>query len=111
MMQQDSPLFESPPLDEFNEFFRCLIVDGQWEFQVGVVGWTGPHEPTLIWKSHRRWRTTPDAERLARARASALGNPRFFRTCTRCGERTNLGHMHEPEICQACAERYLGVLH
>jgi hypothetical protein len=97
--------------DQLNDFFQCVKNAGRWEFQVGVVTWDGPHTPETSWKSYRSWSTPPDAGRLARARASAIKEPRFFRTCTRCGELKNVGHMHGEQTCQGCAERSLGIVH
>lgn len=96
--------------DEFDEYFQCVKTAQGWEYQVAVVGWGG-HEPELRWKTYRRWRSQPSAGRLARARDSALANPRLFRTCQRCEEVSNAGHMHDQETCQSCAERHLGVVH
>lgn len=97
--------------DALDRYFQCVESAGRWEFQVGVVTWDGPHSPGMVWKHYRRWNRRPDAARLARARAAALTVPRFFRTCTRCGALRNAGHMHDPQTCQSCAERHLGVVH
>lgn len=97
--------------DELDGFFQCVENAGRWEFQVGTVQWDGPHTPHIEWKTYRSWRTQPNAARLARARASAIKEARFFRTCKSCDRIRNVGHMHDPQICQGCAERYLGVIH
>jgi len=97
--------------DELDEFFQCVENAGRWEFQVGLVEWEGPHTPHIAWKTYRSWRNPPNAARLASARASAINKPCFFRTCTRCGEINNAGHMHDQQTCQGCAESYLGVVH
>jgi hypothetical protein len=34
-----------------------------------------------------------------------------LRTCRYCGARNTPGHMHSEDVCQACAERHLGVVH
>lgn len=85
-------------------------VDG-WVFLVGVVRWRGPHAPWVDWRAFRRWKTMPNEDRLARARAGALRDTRFFRRCTYCETLCNVGHMHERDICQSCAERHLGVVY
>lgn len=97
--------------DELEDSFQCVENAGRWEFQVGVVTWDGPYIPEMAWKTYRRWSTPPDATRLARARASAISEPRFFRTCKRCSGIKNAGHMHDQQTCQSCAERYLGIVH
>ena len=93
------------------DFTRTVGVDGEVHLQVAVVKWPEPHEPTLAWTSIRRWKQPPTPERLAAARQKALSMPRYFRVCQRCGERNNVGHMDDREICQTCAERHLGVVY
>jgi hypothetical protein len=97
--------------DELNEYFQCVGVAGRWKFQVGIVAWDGPSEPRIEWRTWRSWLTPPTEKRLQKARAAAIAEPRFFRTCTRCGELNNAGHMDGQQTCQSCAERYLGVVH
>ena len=97
--------------DELDEYFQCVEVAGRWKFQVGIVTWDGPCEPRIGWRTYRSWLTPPTEKRLQKAQAAAISEPRFFQTCTRCGELNNAGHMHDEEICQGCAERYLGVVH
>ena len=97
--------------DELDHYFQCVESAGRWEFQVGIVDWPHPHEPELVWVTFRRWKTAPDHARLQKARTAALSSARFFRTCTRCGERLNVGHMHDATTCQGCAEYYLGIIH
>ena len=97
--------------DELDDFFQCVEIAGRWEFQVGVVTWDGPHTPEIAWKKYRTWLTPPTEKRLQKAREAATAESRFFRTCTRCGKLNNVGHMHDEETCQGCAERHLGVVH
>lgn len=94
------------PLDAF---FRCVPVDGPWIFEVGLVDWPSPSEPSLVWKRFRTWKHEPNPARLRTARTAAT--KRYFRTCTRCGELNNPGRMDDAHTCQGCAERYLGVVH
>jgi len=96
---------------ELDEYFRCVETEKGWEFQVGVVTWGAVHRPVLAWKTFRLWKTQPDASRSRRAQAAALRQPRFFRTCARCHEINNAGHMYDAETCQFCAERELGVVY
>lgn len=97
--------------NELDHFFQCAENAGRWEFQVGVLTWEGPHTPRIVWKTYRSWRSQPNADRLARARAAATKEPSFFRTCSRCRDLKNIGYMHDQQTCQGCAERYLGVIH
>lgn len=52
------------------------------------------------------------SERLSEAieKAREAGSARR-QTCRYCGEAFNPGWMHEPDICQGCAEEHLGVVH
>lgn len=97
--------------DELDEYFQCVEVAGRWKFQVGVVTWDGPCEPRIEWRTYRSWLTLPTEKRLQKARASAIAEPRFFRTCSRCHEMKSAGHMNDWQTCQSCAERHLGVAH
>ena len=97
--------------DELDEYFQCVEAPVRWKFQVGIVTWDGPCEPRIEWETYRSWLTPPTEKRLQKARAAAISEPRFFRTCSRCHELKNAGHMHDQQTCQSCAERYLGVVH
>ncbi len=90
--------------DGLAEFFNLEETPQGWVYRVGVVEWDEPHSPRVEWVTLRRWKTIPDASRLARARQAALANLHFFRVCSRCGKLNNIGHMHDDAICQACAE-------
>ena len=106
----DSP----PPVTDAEliaDFTRMVEVDGEIRLEVGVIEWPGPHEPALVWKTFRHWKKPPTAERLAAARKQALSSPRYFRVCRRCGTRNSVGHMHDRNTCQSCAEAHLGVVY
>jgi len=83
--------------------------EGYW-FEVGVIGWSHPHEPNVVWKRFRFWKSAPTPERVARAGRAALATSRFFQTCESCGELSNAGHMYRRDLCQGCAERHLKVV-
>lgn len=98
--------------DYLDGFFRCHKQWAHWTFEVATVEWDGtPHTPRLSWTTFRRWIAEPNPQEILEARTAALATPRFFRTCTRCGELTNTGHMHDQRVCQGCAEKFLGVIH
>ena len=106
----DSP----PPVTDATliaDFTRTVGVDGEVHLQVAVVKWSEPHEPTLAWRTIRCWKTPPTPERLAAAQQKALMSPRYFRVCQRCGERKNVGHMHNRRTCQSCAEEHLDLVY
>lgn len=90
-------------------FFRCVETAEGWSFDVDVICWPHPSSPESGWIPFRKWKTAPDAARLQKARTAALGDPRFFRTCSMCHELNNVGHMHDLKTCQSCAVKYLGV--
>ena len=93
------------------DFMRVRTLANDVVLEVAVVQWPEPHEPVLVWKMFRRWKKTPTPERLATARQKVLSLRRFFRVCHICGERNNVGRMHDHEICQICAEGHLGVVY
>ena len=96
--------------DELEGFFRCKERDGAWVFEVAVVNWTGQY-PRLNWRRFREWPGKPTSDQLQESREAALQDPEYFGTCERCGEICNVGHMHDPQTCQSCAERELGVVY
>lgn len=93
-----------------DQFFRCEATGDGWRLEVAKVVWEG-HTPDLEWSTFRQWNTRPSKRELVEARDAALGDPRYFRTCTRCHKRNNTGHMHDDQTCQSCAERHLGVVY
>ena len=96
--------------DDLADFFRCEETADGWRLQVGIVTWDG-QTPELEWSTFRQWKTQPNKGDLTEARDAASSDTRYFRTCTRCHELTNAGHMHDAQTCQSCAERHLGVVH
>jgi hypothetical protein len=76
------------------------------------VVWSGPAEPQ--WQLRDVVHLPPEkageglrpAIDRARARRKAM-----LRHCRFCREGFTPGHMHEPDVCQGCAERRLGVTH
>lgn len=99
---------ESEPADR-DEYFRCVRAEDRWTFEVALVTWLSPYEPSLVWKPFRTWKREPDADRLLTAREAAT--KRYFRICSRCHELCNLGDMHDRSICQGCAVRFLGLVY
>jgi hypothetical protein len=96
--------------DQLADFFRCEETADGWDLQIATVVWEG-HTPELEWTTFRHWKTAPDPARLQKARTTALANSRYFRTCTRCHELNNAGHMHDKHTCQGCASLHLGVVY
>ena len=97
--------------DKLDDFFQCVPTPKGWAYQTGIVRWPHPHTPELEWITVRRWKTPPDAARLARARKAVLAQRRFFLTCSICHQVQNIGHMHGDDVCQGCASRESGVLY
>lgn len=92
-----------------DDYFRFQPADGRWVFEVARVEWPHPHEPRLIWTPFRTWTQEPSAEQLLAARTGAI--EQYFRTCAHCHELCNIGHMHDQQICQGCAQDILGILY
>lgn len=87
------------------DYTRVHLAGGVFHFEVGIVSWRG-HRPETDWKSFRRWKREPTPAQIQLARARALKERRFFRTCGQCAETSNIGHMHDDRICQSCAEKH-----
>lgn len=93
------------------DFTRTAEVDGEIHLQVAVVDWPDPGSPALVWKTFRHWKKPPTPERLAAAQQNALMSRQCFRVCQHCGQRNNIGHMHDDAICQTCAESHLAAVY
>jgi type I restriction enzyme M protein len=104
-------LVGSPGVELIDAFLRTRETGEGTVLEVAVVEWHGPHEPGLCWEEYQSWVGTPTDGEVKTAQLRALADPEFFKQCGRCGERCNVGNMHDDTICQGCAERYLGVVH
>lgn len=93
------------------EFTRDNMRGSRYVLEVGIVEWQGPHTPVVQWRVYRTWDTPPDEEALRAAYDLLLLDPRYFMRCQRCRALTPTGCMHDDELCQGCAEQYLGVIH
>ena len=92
-----------------DEFTRITSSPDGFIVGVRLIEWSGPHTPVDRWIDlPELWRSLAEAEA---ARDTAIGDPRYFGTCERCGERQPRGWMHDRRTCQPCAERHLGVVH
>lgn len=91
------------------QFIRVVSDDDASVLEIAIVVWHGPHEPTLVWNSFRRWSSPPSDTELRTAEFDAMHDRRYFKTCEMCGELNNVGHMHDDVTCQSCAERHLGI--
>ena len=90
------------------DFSRLVERNSEHHLQIAVVHWDG-QEPCLAWKTARRWKRLPSAERLASAQQTVLNTPRFFRVCRECKQRVNAGHL-DGDICHGCMTRVWGVV-
>lgn len=76
-----------------------------------------PHEPVVnpVLLGSVRWPELAPAVALevCRLLINEAGRQRreSFRTCQYCGRTFGPEHMHSEDVCQGCAERYLGVVH
>ncbi|GHF97861.1 hypothetical protein GCM10017783_07150 [Deinococcus piscis] len=97
------------------DFTRLVPVgrslDGVLWLEVGVVSWPTPHTPQLHWEPLQSLPAHASAQAVTQARHAALHDPRYFALCGRCGQRRPQGWMHDGDLCQSCAERWLGVVH
>lgn len=80
------------------------------ELEVGQVSWRG-QTPSLEWEKYKTWHEPPKRSEVRFVMKEALGDSRFFRVCSHCGERSNRGHMHDEKVCQGCAQTHFGVVY
>jgi len=88
--------------EDLDRFFRCMPDAAGWTLQVALVRWDG-QTPYLKWADYRVWAGKPDDAAIDLARAAALHDREYFRTCSQCGDFHPVGHMDQ-EICHGCAE-------
>ena len=81
------------------------------------LGWPHPHEPVVkpVLLGTVRWPELAPAVALevCRLLVDEAGRQRreAFRTCRYCKATLGPEHMQTDDVCQGCAERYLGVVH
>lgn len=79
--------------------------------------WPHPYDPVVnpVLLGSVRWpELAPDiALEVCRLLIDEAGRQRreAFRTCRYCKKTLGPEHMHTEDVCQGCAERYLGVVH
>jgi len=102
-----------PPGTSFSpdDVMRVRQQDAVWLFEIAGVEWGGYHEPREVWYPYRTWKTPPTAERITRTKEAALADRRAFPLCRMCSELHQRGQMHSRDVCQGCAEQFLGVVH
>ena len=95
---------------DVEELKRTFIrIDGQ-DIYVQLITWEGPHTPVSRWHLTARVEM-PDPAAVEKAVDEVLANPKYFRTCVRCGEHNPVGWMHSEDTCQSCAEKHFGVVY
>ena len=99
------------PTDELDTHFRVVTTADGVTLEVAEVVWVEAQVPNDRWHAYRTWPVAPGADELEAARAAAILDERYFRTCTACRSRMNVGHMHDRRVCQACATERLGVVY
>ncbi len=76
------------------------------------VAWPSPSSPVHELKDVVHLPLPGAAERLSRTIDSARAHARAeLRECRHCRSQVTPGHMESDDVCQACAERQLGVVH
>lgn len=90
---------------------RLNAENGRWTLVVRVIHWTGAYTARTEWRPFRTWETEPTKDQIGQAQWAALADPTLFGWCKMCRQRALKGHMHQVDICQGCATRYLGVVY
>jgi hypothetical protein len=97
--------------EDLDQGFRLTAASDGFTLEVAVVTWPTPSCPDLEWHRARAWSAMPSQQELEAAKETVLEDRRYFRVCGRCRQRELVGHMHDARICQACAEKYIGVVY
>jgi hypothetical protein len=92
------------------ESFRLEPVGEGARLLVRRIWWDG-HQPQAEWDLVAERSGLLSPEEHHQFMRQALGDPRYFRRCGRCGELQPSGWMHDATTCQTCAERHLGVVY
>ncbi len=93
------------------EFVRVEKTQNAVQILVHEIRWEGPHTPISTWAIGRSLPDTASEAEIENAAARILENPRYFRTCSECGQRKPFGWMQNDRICQECAVANHGVVH
>lgn len=88
-----------------HEFMRVVHDGNGYVLQVNVPEWESAYESNPAWHSAQHWKFKPSDRRLEAAKRKALDNRRFFVRCRACGERNNLCHTDEGNVCHSCSEK------
>lgn len=91
------------------EFTRITRSEEGFVVEVRVIEWADSHTPAERWLSFASARPTSAAAEAFRR--DAIRDARFFGVCEKCGQSRPRGWMHSRTVCQACAERDLGVVY
>ena len=98
-------------VDELDTSLRVVTTADGVTLEVAEVVWVEGQTPTDRWHAYQSCPVAPGADELEAAKARAVLDERYFRTCTACRSRMNVGHMHDRRVCQACATERLGVVY
>lgn len=79
--------------------------------ECAVIAWPHPAMPEMRWVRVGTLEPGVTEAEVKRARLALLKDPRWFGRCRHCQAWQVKGHMHEPDVCQGCAQGELGVLY
>ena len=110
-LKEQVQIGQAEPPDLREEFLAVQRGRGGLVIKVREIHWDGPHTPREEWVVYRELPQHAAADDVQAVIDAALSDPRYFRSCTRCGEKNPVGWMHSDTVCQSCAERHLGVVY
>src|SRR5690606_37437426 len=93
------------------EFVSVDSSDEGIRLHVRTISWRGPHTPVSEWVLWKQINAEPDHADLDRLYDEILADRRYFGLCAQCRECNPFGWMHDPDLCQSCAERHHGVMY
>lgn len=81
------------------------------EILIKEIFWESPHSPNTRLTVAKTLDIDVTKAELESEIKKVVRNKKYFQECKMCKELNPLGWMHDIEICQSCAENYLGVIY
>ena len=93
------------------EFISAHRGPSELVLRVKTIKWEGPHTPVAEWITARTITGSLTDSEVQDSVRALLADRSFFGKCEECGERNPMGWMHNPSLCQGCAEGNHGVVY
>lgn len=102
-------------LGEYGDETGVIIVlaSDLLEVRFPNIEWVGPHSPLSISKTWRRLEgeQVQNINLINFIHEAQAERRKTFQQCKYCNQLNPPGWMHQPDVCDSCAEKHLGVVH